>query len=158
MENTTAKLPLKFTYQIKEYLFLGICLVCMALFLFSAYEKIVEHEKFLNGLSKVKFIKEYAVFISFGVPILEIIISILLLIPTTQVWGLKTFIGLMGIFTIYISAIWIWAEKLPCNCNLIIDKLTWGEHLWFNILFIGIAILALKLQNKPINNNQNFSK
>lgn len=57
-----------------------ICLICMFLFLFSAYEKIVDHQRFYNGLSKVSIIGPNAGVISYLVPILEALISILLII------------------------------------------------------------------------------
>lgn len=54
----------------------------------------------------------------------------------------------MGIFTIYIFGMWLWANKLPCLCNLIVKNLSWGQHIWFNLVFLGLAVIALLL-NKP---------
>lgn len=147
----------------RELIVLGICLACMFLFLSAAYSKVVEHEKFIRGLSKVTIIGPYAKLIAFIVPIIEIVVSILLIIPKTYRWGLYGFSGTMIVFTFYILGMWLWAKNLPCQCNLLIEKLSWGEHVWFNIAFIGVAILALKLSKSNIKlqilkKNEKFSK
>lgn len=128
-----------------DYIVFIICLFCVFLFMFSAYEKITDHSRFESGLSKVEVLKPFAGLISWAVPVLEIAISLLLIIPGYIKWGLYSYISLMTIFTFYILSTLLLREKLPCHCNLIIEKLSWSEHLWFNLLFIGLAALALKL-------------
>lgn len=129
----------------KNWIVYTIGLICLFLFSISAYSKIVDHERFVSGLSTVKYIGQYASFISWAVPIAEIIVSLLLLIPQTTRLGLYGFTGLMMVFTLYIAIMINWADKIPCYCNLIVEKLSWVEHLWFNIGFIGLAIFALWL-------------
>lgn len=132
----------------KEWMVLGICLICTFLFLFSAYEKIIDHTRFANGLSRVSGIAPFAIIISWAVLILEILISKLLIIPKRHKLGLYGFAGLMIVFTLYILSMILLKEKLPCHCNLLIEKLTWGQHLWFNIAFIALSIGAIKLSKK----------
>lgn len=117
----------------------------MALFLYTAYAKIADHARFLNGLTRVHLISGFAVFISFAVPIIEIIVALLLLIPQTAKIGLYFFIAVMSSFTIYIISAMIWEKDLPCHCGGAIEKLSWGQHIWFNLAFIIIAIVALRL-------------
>lgn len=132
----------------REQAVLGICLISIFLFLFSAYEKLVDHQRFYQGLSRVSIIGSKAEIISYAVPLLEVSISILLIIPKTQRKGLYGFVALMGTFTVYIFGMWLWAPNLPCHCNLIVEKLSWGQHIWFNLVFLGLAIIGLLL-NKP---------
>lgn len=127
-----------------------ICLICTFLFLFSAYEKFADHQRFYNGLSKVSIIGSKAKVISYVVPIFEALISILLIIPKTHKKGLFGFIILMGIFTLYIFGMWLWVDKLPCFCNLIVEKLSWGQHIWFNLVFMALAIIALLIRKPNI--------
>lgn len=136
--------------KIKEWIVYGICLLCLVLFATSAYSKVVAHETFVKGLSRVSFIGGVAVYISWFVPVTEVMISILLILPQTQRLGLYAFTGLMTVFTIYIVSMLFWAEKLPCHCNLIIEKLSWGEHVWFNLGFIILAVCALWLGRAKI--------
>jgi len=136
---------LLFNPKVAERLTFGISLACLFLFIISAYAKIEGHDKFILGLSKVQFIGSYALWVSWAVPVSEIAISILLIHPLTQRYGLLGFTGLMMVFTLYILGMLLWAEKLPCHCNLIIEKLSFSQHLIFNVAFIALALLALRL-------------
>lgn len=131
-----------------EWLSFFICLACLALFVISAYDKIAEHERFLKGLEKVRYVGDYALFVSWAVPISEVVIALMLLFPASQKLGLYGFIGLMSVFTIYIGSMMLWADKLPCHCNLIVEKLSWGEHVVFNLVFMGLAAFALRFVKK----------
>ena len=147
MENVIINKKLKFQFSelMKEKIVITIRWLCMALFLYTAYAKIINHDRFLNGLTNVHIINGFAVLISFAVPIVEIIVSILLLIPKTAQFGLYSFIAVMSSFTIYIISAMIWEKKLPCHCGGAIEKLSWSQHIWFNLSFIIIAIIALRL-------------
>lgn len=136
---------LRLTYSAKGWMVYGLGLICLALFATAAYDKVTDHQTFLKGLSRVSLIGEAAVYISWIVPITETLISVLLIVPNTQRLGLYGFSILMTIFTIYILSMWLWAEKLPCHCNLIIDQLSWGAHIWFNLGFIALSVCALWL-------------
>lgn len=147
MESIAIKgISIQLTDNARKIIAFTICMICLFLFAISAYDKITDHERFLTGLSKVHFIGSYAVYLTWGVPIAEIIVSILLMYPPTQKYGLYGFTGLMMIFTLYIGSMLLWAEKLPCHCNLIVEKLSFGEHLAFNISFIVVASLGLWLK------------
>lgn len=129
----------------KEKIITAICWLCMALFFYTAYAKIIDHARFLKGLTRVHLISGLAVFISYAVPIIEIIVALLLLIPQTIKIGLYGFIAVMTAFTIYIISAIIWEPNLPCRCGGAIEKLSWVQHIWFNLAFIIIAIVAIRL-------------
>lgn len=128
----------------KDKIITTICWLCMALFLYTAYAKIVDHARFLAGLSRVHLINGVAKYISYAVPAAEIIVALLLLIPQSAKIGLYSFIAVMTSFTIYIISAMIWEKQLPCHCGGAIEKLSWGQHIWFNLAFITIAIVALR--------------
>lgn len=136
----------------------AICWLCMALFLYTAYAKIVDHARFLAGLTRVHLISGLAVFISFAVPIVEIFVALLLLIPQTAKIGLYSFIAVMLSFTLYIISAMIWEPRLPCHCGGAIEKLSWGQHIWFNLAFISSAIFALWLIKKLNTSFKNLKK
>jgi hypothetical protein len=141
----------RFSELAKERIVIGIRFVCMFLFLYTAYAKIVDHDRFYKGLTRVHLITAFALFISYAVPVIEIAVSILLLIPQTALAGLYAFIAIMSVFTLYIISAMVWEPHLPCHCGGAIEKLSWGQHLWFNLAFIFIAIIALRLvQSKYI--------
>lgn len=156
MERTTDKIKVfRLTDQTKAWMVYGICLLCLAVFSTAAYGKLADHDAFYRGLSKVALIGVWASYLSWAVPVAEILVSILLIVPRTQRLGLYGFTGLMTVFTGYILSMLFWAERLPCHCNLIIDNLSWEGHVWFNLGFIALAIYALWLSgaNSIINRN-----
>jgi hypothetical protein len=132
----------------KETISFTITLLCLFLFLYTGYSKIMEHARFMKGLSRVELIGSYALYISWIVPLTEILVAILMIIPKTQKVGLYAFLGLMILFTIYIISVLIWEVKLPCHCGGVIETLSWGQHVWFNLVFIGLACYALWLRSE----------
>ena len=139
----------RFNMQAKhQQLFLLLLNIILAsLFAYTAYEKIMDHERFMKGISKVEIIGKFAFLISWSVPILEGLIAVLILIPDTAKIGLWSFFGMMVIFSVYILTALIWASKLPCHCGGVIESLTWTEHLWFNLGFILLSLIAIRLEN-----------
>jgi hypothetical protein len=129
----------------KDRLILAICSLCIFLFLYTACAKLMDHGRFLNGLYHVEVIGRFAFYISWLVPLAEILIAILLIIPRTLKLGLYSFLGLMILFTVYILSVLLWASKLPCHCGGVIEKLSWTQHVWFNLTFIALAVCALRL-------------
>ncbi len=132
----------------QEGIAFAICLACLFLFALSAYEKFTELERFTAGLAKVKWIGPHAALVAMAVPSLELLISLLLILPATQTLGLRAFATLMVVFTLYITGMLLWAAQLPCHCNLILTQLSFGQHLVFNIGFIFLALWGIYLKKK----------
>ncbi|RZJ86048.1 MAG: hypothetical protein EOO20_19080 [Chryseobacterium sp.] len=147
--------PIGLDPKTKELFFLLINIILASLFAYTAYEKVMDHERFMNGIAKVELIGRFAFFISWAVPIAELLIAVLILIPETAKIGLWCFLGMMMIFSLYILIALIWASKLPCHCGGVIETLTWTEHLWFNIGFILSSIIAIRLANTLNKKSQN---
>lgn len=129
----------------KDKIVNGIRYICLFLFAYTAYAKIIDHDRFLHSLTRVHLISGFAVLISFLVPAVEVLVVILLIIPRTLKIGLSLFTLIMSAFTIYIISAMIWEPKLPCHCGGAIEKLSWGQHIWFNLAFILLASEGLWL-------------
>ena len=140
-----SKVKLQLSDRLKDWLIFLICLICIFLFLYTAHSKITDHQRFLKGLSKVAVIGGSALYISWIVPAAEVLTVILLGIPHTYKWGLYGFTCLMILFTGFILSMVLWAKKLPCHCGGVIEKLSWTQHIWFNLVFIALALFALWL-------------
>jgi uncharacterized membrane protein YphA (DoxX/SURF4 family) len=143
--------PIKLEPKTKHLFQFLLNIVLASLFVYTAYEKIMDHDRFMNGIARVEIIGPFAFFISWCVPAVEFLTAVLILIPETARIGLWSFLGLMIIFTLYILIAMIWASKLPCHCGGVIETFTWTEHLWFNLGFILLTIMAIRLE-KTLNN------
>lgn len=138
----------RITDKTREVLIYSICLICVFLFIYTAYSKILEHARFLKGISKVHFIANFALPISWAIPAAEILVAVLMIIPKAFKLGLWAFVALMILFTGYILGMLIWAKQLPCHCGGVIETLSWTQHTWFNLTFIALALFALWLSRK----------
>lgn len=130
----------------KEYrtpVFLFAVYFFIFLFLYTAADKIANQERFENVLSKSILIGPVSKYISWLVPVTEILIGIILLVPKSQKSGLLLSLLLMSIFTIYLGFMVFSGSQLPCHCGGIISRMTWTQHIWFNIACIVLAALAL---------------
>lgn len=153
----TAKQPFLQKDQIKQLLILGIKLLCIFLLVYTAKEKLDDHERFLRGLQKIQFLKDYALTISWLVPFSEIAVAAVIIFPWTQKLGLYLFTIMMSIFTLYIASMLLWAENKPCHCGGAIETLTWGQHLVFNTVFILIAIFGIYLHKNSYRKHSKFN-
>jgi len=117
------------------------------LFLYTAADKVMNHETFENVLSRSVLIGPTSAYIAWLVPASEILIGITLLVPKTQKTGLLLSLLLMSIFTIYLIFMVSSGSTLPCHCGGIISRMTWTQHIWFNIACIVLAALALLKPN-----------
>lgn len=134
----------------KSRILFAIQLACMFLFIYTAYSKITGHDRFERALDRVDIVGDYSPFVSWLIPLSELAVAAMLMIPNTARIGLQAFAGLMGIFSFYIIYELIWSSRIPCHCGGIIESLSWQQHLWFNFGFIGIALTGLFIE-KNIN-------
>nr|WP_197718692.1 MauE/DoxX family redox-associated membrane protein [Pedobacter schmidteae] len=105
-------------------------------------------QKFSVQLGQSPLLTDYANFITWFIPAIEILISLFLINKRTLLFGLYGSFGLMLMFTVYIFFILNFAERIPCSCGGILEKMGWTEHLIFNIFFVLLALLAIILQTK----------
>ncbi|MBB6108720.1 hypothetical protein SAMN05421821_10245 [Mucilaginibacter lappiensis] len=143
----TRRSKIQFAERIRVVTIIAIRWLCMALFLYTSSAKIFDHDRFLKGLSKVHLISRYSIFISYLVPATEIVIGLLLIIPKTAKQGLYSFMSTMILFTGYIIAAMFLEKQLPCRCGGAIEKLSWSQHIWLNLAFIALAVVALWLND-----------
>jgi hypothetical protein len=118
------------------------------LFLYTALSKFVDHALFVEVLGKSPLLGSIKNLVSWTIPITEIILVVLLIIPKTRLRGLWGSLALLSLFTMYLIYMVIFTPKLPCSCGGVISNLSWGQHIFLNITFIGLSYWAILLMNK----------
>jgi len=124
------------------------------LFLYTGISKIMDYSIFKEQLAESPVLGPVAPVIAIGLPILEFLLVAGLLIPR---WRLRAFYAstaLMVAFTIYITALMLFADHLPCSCGGVLAQLSWGEHIVFNSVYIVLGILGIILERKIRNDYQ----
>jgi uncharacterized membrane protein YphA (DoxX/SURF4 family) len=133
-----------------------ICCLYALLFTYAATSKLLDFENFRIQLGQSPILSSFASWILFAVPAVEILIAILLLVRNCRLLGLFAAYTLMILFTAYIYIILNYSAFVPCSCGGVIQKLSWGQHIIFNICFILLAGIAVILfsDNNTLNNRQ----
>ncbi len=131
-----SKLNEKYFQSIVSYLF-------VLLFVYAATSKIMDFDTFKVQLAQSPLLSAYAGLIAFLVPGIELLIAGFLLIPRFNRLGLFSSYLLMIMFTAYIYIILNFSDFIPCSCGGVLEKLSWTQHLIFNLVFILLAIAAI---------------
>lgn len=125
-----------------------ICHLFFLLFLYSAADKLYDYEQFRVQLGQSPLLTNFAADVAWLVPLIEIAIALMLIVPKTKLIGLYASFSLMVMFTAYIIVIMNYSEQIPCSCNGILEGASWGQHLVFNIAFVLLAIGGVVLYSR----------
>jgi uncharacterized membrane protein YphA (DoxX/SURF4 family) len=131
--------------SLKKIIIEIICLLYLLLFVYAAVSKLLDFENFKIQLGQSPLLSAFATPVAFGVPLLELLITLLLLFPKFRLMGLFWSFTLMVMFTAYIYIILNFSQFIPCSCGGILEKMTWNQHLVFNILFVLLAGIGIVL-------------
>lgn len=116
------------------------------LFVYASISKLVDIAHFRILIGQSPLLTHFAGIIAWFIPLIELVISILLVINRFRLIGLVGSFGLMFMFTLYIIAILQFSEHIPCSCGGVLQSLGWTEHLIFNIAFTLLGLLGIYLE------------
>jgi uncharacterized membrane protein YphA (DoxX/SURF4 family) len=125
-----------------------ISFLLVLLFSYAGISKMLEFHKFTGQLESSPLIQPVSGMLTWLIPSSELYAVILLLVPAWRRSGLLTAAILMTAFTLYISVMLLFFDKLPCSCGGVFERMSWNQHLAFNIVFTLLAFVGLVLQ-KP---------
>lgn len=134
---------MRFNSNFKNVILEVICLLYVFLFVYAAVSKIVDFENFRIQLGQSPLLSAFASWVSILVPITELLICGLLIIPKFRFIGLLASYSLMVMFTAYIFIVLNYTSFVPCSCGGVLEKLNWTEHLIFNGVFVLMALGAI---------------
>lgn len=122
-----------------------ISVVYISLFLYAALSKLLDYDKFRVQLGQSPLLTSIAGFAAWFIPFTEIMLAAALSFTRSQLLGLYGSFTLMVIFTAYIVGILNFSEYVPCSCGGILEKLSWTQHLVFNLCLIALLLLGILL-------------
>jgi uncharacterized membrane protein YphA (DoxX/SURF4 family) len=120
-----------------------IAFLFIFLFVYAAASKLLDIEKFRVQLGQSPLLTVFAGWVAWVIPTLEILIAVLLLLPTYRFIAFFAALTLMVMFTSYIVVILNFGSYIPCSCGGILEKLGWTQHLIFNCVFILLALAGI---------------
>lgn len=134
----------------KEVLIELISILFVVLWLYTGLNKLLDYNAFKSQLEKSPFVEHFSGFISLAMPAGEMFLGAMLVYKTSRLFGLYLSFALMLLFTGYVWLMLNYAYDLPCSCGGIVSQLSWSEHLWFNIGFTSLSMIAIFFNNKYI--------
>lgn len=134
--------------MVKKWLVEIISLLFVLLFIYTAVYKILDFRNFQAVIGQSPMITRFAPLVAVGVPIAEIAISGLLILPRYRIIGLCASFAIMLLFTFYISILLNLNIHLPCSCGGIIAEMNWSQHLIFNIVFVILALVGISIYKR----------
>lgn len=121
------------------------------LYMFTGVDKLINIESFTRGLLKIPYFQNYALAIGLGIPILEISLALMLIIPgRIQLISLWCSTVLMLAFTIFISWMMKYHPNQMCHCGKAIEQMGWHSHLVFNLIWLALGVYAIRYNHKLI--------
>ncbi|GGH25273.1 hypothetical protein FAZ19_15765 [Sphingobacterium alkalisoli] len=114
------------------------------LWLYASVYKFLQVENSINQLVDSPLIAPYAVLLGYALPVIEFVLFVLLLLPGTRRIALFGSAVLLTIFIVYIIIILnFYKADTPCICGGIISKLSWKNHVYFNLAFLMMSIYSV---------------
>ncbi|AUP81043.1 MauE/DoxX family redox-associated membrane protein [Flavivirga eckloniae] len=138
-----------------------ICYLYVFLFVYAATSKLLVFDEFKIQIGQSHMLTLFTDVVAWGIPFLEILIALLLIIPRFRLLGMYASFCLMVMFTTYIAVILNFSDDIPCSCGGVIEKLGWTEHLIFNAVFVILAFIGIIIlydQKKRINTPKHTKK
>lgn len=118
------------------------------LFMYTAASKLLTIKSFASTLAKSPLIGSLNFVVAWSIPIIEVMISIVLIIPSLRKPGMYAALLLMSAFTLYLIYMVCSGVELPCHCGGVVSSMSWQQHIWFNLGFISLAVTSLVIQKK----------
>jgi len=123
-----------------------ICFLLVLLFVYTATSKLMDMERFGRELRNQPFPKAWAAWMIWLLPIAELLIAGLLFFDRTRLKGLMGSFLLMSLFAGYTALVLSGVfHKVPCSCGGVIRQLSWPQHLVFNLFFVLISLIGIKI-------------
>lgn len=122
------------------------------LFVYTGFSKLMDNQSLFTALINAPLFLQisFAAFLSWVVPITEILLAMILSIKKTNRYGWTGTIILLSIFTLYTGWIVLVSPYAPCTCGGLMSLLSWKQHLFFNLSSLALAIWAYRLNTKQI--------
>lgn len=114
------------------------------LFAYTAVAKLTHIPRFQLALRMVPQLRPFSRVLAWGVPLTELVLLALLLHKPTRRLGWLLSAAVLFLFGLYIAAMLLTNQKLPCQCGGILMALSWTQHLFINFTISLTALLAWK--------------
>lgn len=116
------------------------------LFVYTASAKLFSFQENIMAMHNQPLARWLSDILIYAIPITELIVVALLCINRTKRIGILLFTTMMIMFTGYVALVLSnHYGRIPCSCGGLMKELKWQSHLYINIVFTSLGVLALYL-------------
>jgi putative oxidoreductase len=121
------------------------------LFCYTAIAKLMDADEFRRQLNNQEVPEWSKATLVWLIPGSELMVSFLLLIPTTRIIGFYGSAALMTLFTGYMAlVVFGYFDRVPCSCGGVLRSMSFPAHFVFNLFFLSLSIAAIYMfHSKP---------
>lgn len=120
--------------------------VLVLLWAYAALSKLFNLHQFHQALMTQVFPRWAGKILLYALPLSELVLVGLLIIPQTRLIGMYSSLFMMGAFTLYVGgAVFQIYDQYPCACGGLFAKLGWYNHFKVNIVLTLIALAGVIL-------------
>ena len=126
-----------------------ITALLIILFFYTATSKLLDVKEFQRQLANQTLPGWSKIPLLWIIPVAELLLSLLLIIPTTRTTGFYGSSVLMLLFTGYIGLVLLNVfDRVPCSCSSLIRNMGFGAHFLFNLFFLTVSIVGIYMSNQ----------
>lgn len=126
-----------------------ISFLLIFLWVYAAASKLINFDQSRTQMMEQVFPASFSEILTWAIPLTELGTAGLLVFPKTRTAGLNASLFLLIQFTVYILTVMLNIYgRIPCSCGGILEKMSWGQHLVFNLFFLFITLIALLQTSK----------
>lgn len=130
--------------HIKSIVSAGIRFFLIFLWVYASVSKLADYERSRGEMLNQIFSVWLAEILVWAVPLAELSAAALLLFNKTRLYGLLLSSLLLLSFSVYIALVMLNVfNRLPCSCGGVLNNMSWGMHLLFNLFFLALALCGL---------------
>jgi len=116
------------------------------LWAYTALSKLFDFNKFKYAMKIQVFPRWIGSILVYMLPVLELALVVLLIVPSTRLIGMYSSLFLMVLFTLYVGgAVFHIYDRNPCACGGLFNRLGWHKHFKVNIVLTLIALAGAVL-------------
>ncbi len=135
-------------------LFRIVSAAVVLVFSYTAANKIVDWQQFKVALNKSPYLHDWVTILQILIPLSELGIVLLILVPRTMLFGMYAAFFLMAVFSCYVFVMLRYSYFLPCSCGGIISAMNWNQHLAFNLVMTIMIAAAIFQIEKTMTNSR----
>jgi hypothetical protein len=132
--------------KVREILIQSISISFILLWSYAAFSKFANMERSHSEMLNQVFPVWMANVLYWLIPSFELGLCALVIFTKTRLLGLYGSLILMSGFTLYIGIVMTGIfGRIPCSCGGILRNMPYGTHLLFNLFFVALAFVGVRL-------------